>query len=106
MAVRFIVLLFEGSFIQLLKTEGTDEMFGVKLAVHGCYTPPSDGFLTAVAKGATMSMVMDLTVRHALMIKETSIMKRLMTFHASETLGVPVTIERSDVVVEDCIIAS
>lgn len=42
MAIGFIVLFFESSFVQLLQTEGANEMFGMKFAEHSRYAAAGD----------------------------------------------------------------
>jgi len=48
--IRFLRLLLEGSLIQLLETEGTDEMFRVKLLSHSGDASTRDGLLASRAK--------------------------------------------------------
>lgn len=80
MTIRLIILFFEGAFVKLLKAEYAHKVLRVKFTMHGCDAPASDGFLTAVAQSATSRMVVHLTVRPAIMLKETSSRKSLMTF--------------------------
>ncbi len=49
MTVGLIVLLLEGTFVELLETEGTNEMFRMEFAMHSCNASTSDWFLAAVA---------------------------------------------------------
>lgn len=80
MAIRFIILFFEGAFVKLLKAECAHKVLRVKFTMHGCNASASDGFLTAVTQSATSRMVVHLTVRPTIMLKETSSRKSLMTF--------------------------
>lgn len=50
MAVRFVVLFFEGSLVELLEAEGADEVLGVELAEHGRDAAPGDGLMAAGAQ--------------------------------------------------------
>ena len=70
MTIRLVILFFEGTFVELLQTESTDKVFWVELFVHGCDTSSSDWFMTACTKRATFGMIMSLTIRVALVVKE------------------------------------
>lgn len=93
-AVRFVVLFFKGSFVELLQTEGTHKVLGVKLFGHGCDAASCDWFLTAGAERASTFMVMHFTVRLAVVLEETSIHKRGEALPANKTLGVPEAAQR------------
>lgn len=76
MAVRFVVLFFEGAFVELFQAEGTDKVLRVELLGHGCDAASRDGLLTAGAEGAAVLVVVHFTVRLPVVLKETSIDKR------------------------------
>lgn len=80
MAVRLVVLLLEGSFVELLQAEGTHKVLRVKFAMHGSDAPACDWLLTAIAQGAAAGVIMHLAVGSALVFKETSTRKGLMAF--------------------------
>jgi len=84
-AVRFVVLFFEGAFVELFQAEGADKVLRVKLLGHGCDTASCNGLLTAGAEGATVLVVVHFTVRLAVMLKETSIHKRGEALLLTET---------------------
>lgn len=46
MAIGFVILLLESSFIELSKAEGAHEVFGVEFPEHGGYAASGDGFVT------------------------------------------------------------
>lgn len=75
MAVGFVILFFEGAFVELFQAEGTDKVLRVKFLGHGRDTATSDWLLTARAEGATALMVVHLTVGLAIIFKETAIHK-------------------------------
>lgn len=76
MAVWFVVLLLEGALVELLEAEGTDKMLRMELLAHGRDAPACYGLLAAGAERATPLMVVNLTVRLPIMLKETAIHKR------------------------------
>lgn len=77
MAVRLIILFFEGTFVKLFQAKRAHKMFRVKFAGHSSNTSPTNGFMTSSTKGTSFGMVMELTVWLTIMIKETSTIKRL-----------------------------
>lgn len=50
LAVRLVVLLFEGALVELLEAKGTDKVLGVELLGHGGDAAASDGLLAAGAQ--------------------------------------------------------
>ena len=48
-AVRFVVLLFKRTLVELFETERADEMFRMEFPVHGSDTSPGNRFLATVA---------------------------------------------------------
>lgn len=100
LAVGFVVLLFEGSLIQLLQAEGTDEMLGVKLLAHGCDAATGDGFLTAGTQRSTAGVIMHLTVWLPVVLEETAVYERCETLPAHKTLWMPEAAEGRDVVLQ------
>ena len=57
--------------------------------------------MTASAKTATKCMVVLFTVGEAFVLKEVAVMERHLTLLAHETVGVPLQVERRDVVLGD-----
>lgn len=94
MAVRFVVLFFEGSFVELFQAESTHKVLRVELLGHGRDAASCDRLLTAGAEGAAALVVVHFTVRLAVVLKETSIHKRGEALPANETLGVPEAAQR------------
>ena len=80
MAVRFVVLFLEGTFVELLETERTHKVLRVKFTMHGSDATACDWLLTAVAQCASAGVIVHLTVRSAFMLKEASSWKSLMAF--------------------------
>ncbi len=76
MAVWFVILFFEGAFVELLQAEGADKVLWVELLGHGCDAASRDGLLTAGAEGAAPLVVVHFTVRLAVVLEETSVHKR------------------------------
>lgn len=70
MAVRFIVLFFEGALVELLEAEGADKVLRVELAEHGSDAAASDGLVAAGAQRATLGVVVRLAVRQTLVVEE------------------------------------
>lgn len=73
LAVGFVVLLFEGSLVQLLQAEGADEMLGMELLAHGWDAAARDGFLTAGTQRPPAGVIMNLTVRLPVVLEETAV---------------------------------
>lgn len=75
LAVRLVVLLLEGALVELLEAEGAHEMLGVELLGHGGDAAPGNGLLAARAQRATPLVVVHLTVRLPVMLKEAAVDK-------------------------------
>lgn len=73
--VGFVVLLFEGAFVELLQAEGADKVLRVELLGHGCDAASCDGLLAAGAEGAAPLVVVHFTVGLAVVLEETSVHK-------------------------------
>lgn len=73
LAVRLVVLLFEGALVELLKAEGTDKMLGMELLAHGCDTAARDGLLTAGTQRPAAGVIMDLAVGLTVVLEETAV---------------------------------
>lgn len=93
-AVRFVVLFFEGAFVELLQAEGADEVLRVELLGHGGDAASRDGFLAAGAEGAAALVVVHFTVRLTVVLEEAPIHKRGETLPANKTLGMPKAAQR------------
>lgn len=78
-AVWFVVLFLESSFVELFQTEGTYEMFRMEFLKHGCDATTSDGFRTASTQWTTLGMIMGFAIRQAFMIEEWTSLERLST---------------------------
>lgn len=74
--VGFVVLLFEGAFVELFQAEGADKVLRVELLGHGCDAAPCDGLLTARTEGAAPLVVVHFTVGLAIVLEEAAIHKR------------------------------
>lgn len=101
LAVRLVVLLLEGALVELLETEGTDEVLRMELLRHGGDTAASNGFLAARAQRATPLMVVHLTVRLPVVFKEAAVDKRREALPTHKALRVPKSVEGRDVVLQD-----
>ena len=80
MAVRLVVLFLEGTFVELLEAKCTHKVLGVKFTMHSSDTTACDRLLTAIAQCTSPGMIVHLTVRSAIMLKEAPSWKSLMTF--------------------------
>jgi len=80
MAVGLVVLFLEGTFVKLLEAECTHKVLWVKFTVHGSNTTACDGLLTAVAQCTSPGVIVHLAIWSAIMLKEASSWKSLMTF--------------------------
>lgn len=72
-AVRLVVLLFEGALVELLEAEGAHKVLRVKLLAHGGDAAAGDRFLAAGAQGAAALVVMGLAVRLAVVVEEAAV---------------------------------
>lgn len=75
MAVRLVVLLLEGAFVELLEAEGADEVLRVELLGHGGDAAARDGLLAAGAERAAALVVVHLAVRLPVVLEETAVHK-------------------------------
>lgn len=73
LAVGFVVLLLEGALVELLQAKGAHEMLGVELLGHGGDAAARDGLLAAGAQRAAPLVVVDLTVRLPVVLKEAAV---------------------------------
>lgn len=73
LAVGLVVLLLEGAFVKLLEAEGAHKVLWVELLAHCGDAATGDGLLAARAQRATPLMVVRLTVRLALVVKEAAV---------------------------------
>lgn len=94
MAVGLVILFFKSAFVELLEAEGTHKVLGVELLGHSCDAASGDGLLAAGAERAAPLVIMHLTVRLTVMLKETAIYKGGEALPADETLGMPETVQR------------
>lgn len=75
LAVGLVILLLEGALVKLLEAEGAHEMLRVELLGHGGDAAAGDGLLAARAQRAAALVVMHLTVRLPVVLKEAAIDK-------------------------------
>lgn len=101
LAVGLVVLLFEGSFVELLEAEGTDKVFGVEFLAHSSDAASCDGLLAARAKRATALVIVHLTVGLPVMLEEAAVDERGETFPTDKALRVPQGVQGRDVVFQD-----
>lgn len=80
LAVRLVVLFFEGSFVELLEAEGTDKVFGVKFLAHSSDAASRDRLLAPRAERAAALVVMHLAVGLPVMLKEAAVDEGRETF--------------------------
>lgn len=70
MAVWLVLLLLEGSLVQLLEAEGADKVFRVEFLKHGRNAAPGDRLGAAGAQRSALGVVVSLTVRQSLVVEE------------------------------------
>lgn len=80
MAVRFIVLLFEGALVELPEAESAYEVLRVELPEHGGDAAARDWFVAAGAEGAPLAVVVRLAVRLPFVLEEGTPVERLAAF--------------------------
>lgn len=73
LAVRLVVLLLEGAFVELLEAERAHKVLRVELLAHGCDAAASDGLLAAGAQRAAPLVVVRLAVRLAVVVEEAAV---------------------------------
>lgn len=76
LAVGLVVLLLEGSFVELLEAEGTDKVFWVEFLAHSSDAASCDGLLAAGAERAAALVVMHLAVGLPVVLEEAAVDKR------------------------------
>lgn len=76
LAVRLVVLLLEGAFVELLKAESAHKVLRVELLAHGGDAAARDGLLAAGAERAAALVVVRLTVRLAVVVEEAAVYER------------------------------
>lgn len=69
-AIWLFVLFLKSALVELFQTEGAHKVFRMELLEHGSNAATYDGFRAAGTEGATLSMVMCLTVGQTFVIKE------------------------------------
>lgn len=69
-AVRFVILFFEGALVELLEAESADKVLRVELAEHGGDAAAGDRLVTACAQRAPLGVVVRLAVRQTFMVEE------------------------------------
>lgn len=79
LAVGLLVLLLEGSLVQLLQAERAHKVLRVELLAHGCDAAAGDGLLAAGAQGAAALVVVRLAVRLAVVLEEAAVYERRET---------------------------
>lgn len=87
LAVRLVVLFFEGSFVELLEAEGTDKVFRVKFLAHSSDAASRDRLLAPRAERAAALVVMHLAVGLPVMLKEAAVDEWRETFLQEKAEG-------------------
>jgi hypothetical protein len=100
-AIRFFPLLLEGTLIQLLQAKAADKMLWMEFAEHGGDTAARNCLMTASTKTATKCMVVLFAVGESLVLKKVAVVERHLTLLAHEAVGMPLQVERRDVVLSD-----
>lgn len=78
----------------------------MELLVHRCNASACDGLVTSRTEGTSDSMVVNLTVRDALVIEKAATIEGLSALPTYKAVGVPLHIESSDIVVHYCHVAA
>lgn len=119
MTVRLLLVLLKGALVQLLQTEDTGKVLGVKLLKHGRYAATGDGLATGgtqcsalvvvvrLAEGLTFNVKVIATVKGQMTVLQitqvslTVYKQKPQTNPADETVRVPVTAQSGYVVVDN-----
>jgi len=70
MAIRFVVLFFERSLVELFQAKSAHEMLRVEFLEHGGYTTAGDRFMASGAQRPTFGVIMRFAVRLAFVVEE------------------------------------
>lgn len=89
LTIGLVILFSENALGKLSQAECTHKMLWVKLAPHGTDATASDGLLTPVADGSLPLMVVPLTERLPVQLKERGCGESLETVPTHEALRVP-----------------
>lgn len=89
LAVGLVILLLEGAFVELLEAESAHKVLWVELLAHGSDAAAGDGLLAAGAQRAAPLVVVRLTVRLALVVKEAAVYEWREALPADEAFRVP-----------------
>ena len=73
-------------------------MLRMKLAKHGRDTPPRNRLMAPGAQRAPQRVIMRLAIRPSVVLEEISVVKGRSAFHAHETIRMPLSIQRRDVI--------
>lgn len=101
MTVWLLVLLLEGSLVELLEAEGAEKVLWVELSEHGRDAPARDGLVAAGAEGTAHGVVVGLAVGEAFVLEEVAADKRLLAIGANKAVRVPLAVQGRDVVLGD-----
>lgn len=70
MAVRFVILFFEGPLIELFQAKGAHKMLWMELLEHGGYAPAGNRLVASGTQWPTFCMVVRFTVWLTFVVKE------------------------------------
>lgn len=73
----------------------------MELLLHGSDASSSDGLVAASAEGTPHCVIMDLTIRDAIMVEETATVEWHAALPADKTVWVPLHIQGSYVIIHD-----
>jgi len=105
-AVGLAAIIFEGPLGELLHAEGAHKVLGVEALANGRDAPAEHGLEAGRAQGATLRVVVLLTVGLALIVEEAASSKGLLALHAGKAVRVPLPAERRDTVGHDGLLAT
>lgn len=80
MAIRLIVLFFEGSLVELSQAEGANEVFRVEFPEHGCDAAARDGFVASGAERSPLAVIVGFAIWLPFMLEERAPVERLPAF--------------------------
>jgi len=87
MTVRFVVLLLEGTLVELAVTERADKVLRMVLAIHSRDTATCYRLVTASTQRPALSMKVRLTVRKPIVLKKVTVTEWHTTFLHDHTMA-------------------
>jgi len=85
MAVRFLVLFFKSSLVELFQAKGAHEMLRVELLEHGCDATARDRLVASGAQRPALGVIVSLAVGLALVVEELATDERHTTVLRTHT---------------------